>query len=460
MNKFQNIFLHFMNYDTQAIFGLRSHYTKQRSEQQLIMACFVATLLASDYCFLPIGFGYESDLSRRILVKLKCFRHDGLIRYAFREQDIVAYISKKMEGYAEYRHLPSYNRFFAKSPEKLYVKVAAPLIDRDTKVGLFCVEQWQQNAVEALSDDWKKIYESLPDDALRSRLLQIISTFQDAYRSLPFIWPSVLKKLDGFPKQAIQSVRILFEKYYYLAYIQEFNSTILFDLPFATTAFALGQQRCATNSFLTYFNYLCAVGLRDFLYQAVEAPEAILTLRYNPNMALLKDNYRQCAEQFTEDRLPFGLADSLSTEPNREYCKALRCSLLSTNGTIISGTSIHHAVGEPDAGNPTVAYSAKGQEMAEVKRTSSTPKSSKLKKQFLELEHRYGKYGLVISWSCVALGAVLSIAGAVGNTNWTAQFLGLHSNISDAGPGVVLFIVGLFFALITRPKSRLKDVKD
>ncbi len=34
--------------------------------------------------------------------------------------------------------------------------------------------------------------------------------------------------------------------------------------------------------------------------------------------------------------------------------------------------------------------------------------------------------------------------------SWTAEFLGANSKISDAAPGAVLFIVGLFTVFLTR----------
>ena len=37
-----------------------------------------------------------------------------------------------------------------------------------------------------------------------------------------------------------------------------------------------------------------------------------------------------------------------------------------------------------------------------------------------------------------------------GHTSWTARFLGAKSQITDAAPGAVLFIVGLFTVFFTR----------
>jgi L-asparagine transporter-like permease len=41
--------------------------------------------------------------------------------------------------------------------------------------------------------------------------------------------------------------------------------------------------------------------------------------------------------------------------------------------------------------------------------------------------------------------------------SWTTSFLGLSSEINDAGPGVVLSLIGMFIMYITRPVVRIKS---
>ncbi len=62
----------------------------------------------------------------------------------------------------------------------------------------------------------------------------------------------------------------------------------------------------------------------------------------------------------------------------------------------------------------------------------------------------YSLCGLFLGLICVGGGIFLLISDVVGKASWTAKILGAESTVSDAGPGVVLFIVGLFFVLITR----------
>jgi hypothetical protein len=74
-------------------------------------------------------------------------------------------------------------------------------------------------------------------------------------------------------------------------------------------------------------------------------------------------------------------------------------------------------------------------------------------------EYRYAMLGLVLGLSAIIGGVILGLNGVAGSTSWTANLLALKSQINDAAPGVVLFIVGLFMIVATRPKVNLKDLK-
>ena len=62
----------------------------------------------------------------------------------------------------------------------------------------------------------------------------------------------------------------------------------------------------------------------------------------------------------------------------------------------------------------------------------------------------YSICGLVLGSLCVIGGLALFLAGVTGKMSWTAKFLGASSEILDAAPGAVLFIVGLFVVFVTR----------
>ena len=75
-------------------------------------------------------------------------------------------------------------------------------------------------------------------------------------------------------------------------------------------------------------------------------------------------------------------------------------------------------------------------------------------------EYLYGMLGLILGLSSIVGGVVLGLNGVAGATSWTAKLLSLESQINDAAPGVVLFIVGMFMIWITKPKVQMKDIHD
>jgi C4-dicarboxylate transporter len=74
-------------------------------------------------------------------------------------------------------------------------------------------------------------------------------------------------------------------------------------------------------------------------------------------------------------------------------------------------------------------------------------------------EYQYAKLGLALGLASIIAGTILGLHGVTGATSWTAKVLGLESKINDAAPGVVLFIVGIFYVWITKPKIKLKDIQ-
>ncbi|PLY01545.1 MAG: hypothetical protein C0622_06995 [Desulfuromonas sp.] len=67
----------------------------------------------------------------------------------------------------------------------------------------------------------------------------------------------------------------------------------------------------------------------------------------------------------------------------------------------------------------------------------------------------YSIAGLVLGVICILGGIALFMNGITGSTSWTAKIIGAESNISDAAPGAILFIVGLFVVLVTRYKMHI-----
>ena len=84
----------------------------------------------------------------------------------------------------------------------------------------------------------------------------------------------------------------------------------------------------------------------------------------------------------------------------------------------------------------------------------------------LKLKFAYSMVGLFLGLACIVAGVILGLSGVAGHTTWTASLLGLETNLNDATPGVIIFVVGIFFVLITvseqttLPQSRESQLRQ
>lgn len=86
--------------------------------------------------------------------------------------------------------------------------------------------------------------------------------------------------------------------------------------------------------------------------------------------------------------------------------------------------------------------------------------SERLIAQAITGEYRYAMLGLILGIACIIGGVILCLHGVAGSTSWTATLFGLfQSKINDAAPGVVLFVVGVFFVVATKPKVKLDKLR-
>jgi hypothetical protein len=83
------------------------------------------------------------------------------------------------------------------------------------------------------------------------------------------------------------------------------------------------------------------------------------------------------------------------------------------------------------------------------------PVDPELLKRSLRYRFIYSMTGLVIGLACLIGGIVLFLNGVAGSATWTSKIMGSDSTLSNAAPGVILFVVGLLIVLITRYKMNL-----
>ncbi len=79
-------------------------------------------------------------------------------------------------------------------------------------------------------------------------------------------------------------------------------------------------------------------------------------------------------------------------------------------------------------------------------------------KEIHSSDSTYSKRGMIFGALAMVGGVILTLCGAIGKTSWTASVMGMESELTDAGPGVVLMVIGLFVILITKPKPILKQL--
>ena len=75
--------------------------------------------------------------------------------------------------------------------------------------------------------------------------------------------------------------------------------------------------------------------------------------------------------------------------------------------------------------------------------------------QALRYRFIYSMAGLVLGLLCMIGGAALFFFGITGAISWTTKILGSESTVANAGPGVILFIIGLFVTIATRYKVKV-----
>ena len=68
----------------------------------------------------------------------------------------------------------------------------------------------------------------------------------------------------------------------------------------------------------------------------------------------------------------------------------------------------------------------------------------------------YSLCGLILGLACLIGGVLMFLNGVTGAASWTTRILGIESQVSDAAPGAILFVVGLFVVVVTRFTVRVQ----
>lgn len=70
-------------------------------------------------------------------------------------------------------------------------------------------------------------------------------------------------------------------------------------------------------------------------------------------------------------------------------------------------------------------------------------------------ELRASRFRSRVGCSLIVAGVVLILLGTTGNVGWNINMLGLGSELSNASPGIVCVVAGVFMILRNEPKIKL-----
>lgn len=292
-----NIFLHFLNKDTQEIFGISDN------QDEIIMQNFqsalnASVLLCNEFCILPPGFYFESSNTKRLILKNIEYIRNGLLFFALREEQLQEYIFKKQEQLKQFMSDITYKRFFAKDEIKTLSALKNGIIQRKTKIGQSCLLKWNESFnlfIEDCSGDLARIYgvNWSPNIKNTIEIAKAIRTKTSHIEDGAFIWKPIKSEYERQSERDTnleQQTRRLFESYYYRAYLDEYDASILYDVfTFDRREdFLLKKEYISAANFNWFFTFLKCLELDSLLYLQ---PHQIVEIKHTPEFIALRKIY-------------------------------------------------------------------------------------------------------------------------------------------------------------------------
>ncbi len=259
-----NIFLHFLNKDTQDIFGLMQN-EDVNVLNRLRRGLKASILLCKEFCIIPLGFYFESLNTRRLLLENFEFLQEGLLRVCIRETDIREYIEKKQGQLKEFADsISTYQGFYSESIEKRIIAIDPVYIKRNVRVGDYCIDKWVNQhylLTENNEGDMFNVYNGriAPQDIAKNTTA--IKKAAIETKNGAFVWRTIeykLKEIGMVDEEIKMKLRIYFEKYYYEAYLQEYDARILYDFFILDRGndFYLKQNYPSISNYAWFYEYI------------------------------------------------------------------------------------------------------------------------------------------------------------------------------------------------------------
>lgn len=296
MNKsLSNIFLHYLNKDTQEIFGI-SDIQDINTISRLKRGLNASVLLCNDYCFMPLGFYFECQNTKNLVLQSLEFVKEGLLRFCIRECDLKEYVDKKQGQLKKFANDISYQGFFDNEYTKQLIQINPTYLQRNIKVGEYCVEKWVEQHKLFLDSKTGDMYNAYFQIDNIQDIFKIISGIQNVAietKNGAFIWGIIdekYKELNITDKTLYQNLRMYFEKYYYEAYLIEYHASILYDFFLIDRGcdFTLKSEYESLANYSWFHTFLKCLCLEECL----DLPaEKIVEIKYLPEFIALLDIY-------------------------------------------------------------------------------------------------------------------------------------------------------------------------
>lgn len=291
-----NIFLHYLNKDTQEIFGIAD--TKDIIiMNRLRRGLNASILLCKEYCFMPLGFYFECENTRELILQNLELIEEGLLRFCMRESELGEYVEKKQGQLKKFANdISSYQSFFDNKYAKQLQKIMPLYLSRNIKVGEYCVDKWvKQHRLfwDNKEGDMYNAYFRINDIQDIFRITSGIQNAAIETKDGAFVWKIIdekYKDLNIKDKTLYQKLRMYFEKYYYEAYLIEYQASILYDFFLIDRGcdFTLKSEYETIINYSWFYAFLECLGLKECLdLQA----RKIVKLKNLPQFVALFDIY-------------------------------------------------------------------------------------------------------------------------------------------------------------------------
>lgn len=271
--EFKNIFLHFLEHDTQEMFDIIPSKLN-RSYTSIVQRVLGASiLLCKEYCVMTPSFYFESKLTQDVISHSIPYINNRFIRFAIREIDLDNYINVKQRELEKCKDMENYHGYF-RIPEKktnIMNAIAHQIIPREARIGKIWNELWIAGIDAIFSTCGESIITDITDDN-KFNLDFLRNNHDKIFDDGVYLWTYLRER--GFaklPKNKGDSVfenkmRIPFQKYYFSPYLKEYEASLLWDLPFDNNKdFLLKKQFNSACNYHWFYTFLGCLSLKELL---------------------------------------------------------------------------------------------------------------------------------------------------------------------------------------------------